>query len=688
MTEAATQNLLQREIAIEQQHVDRVYTRVKELHQRARSIAAEGQERAQLGKFIFSGLFERDVFVYQAARRVRDLDNAHEGLIFGRLDLDDGEVRYVGRLGLRDDDYEPLAIDWRAPAAAPFYRATPQDRQGVIRRRVIDCRRERVVRIDDDLLAPDDAPEDMAIVGDGALMASLSRARHGGMRDIVATIQAEQDVIVRAPADGAVLITGGPGTGKTAVALHRAAYLLYQDRRRFERGGVLIVGPSNAFIRFIDQVLPSLGESAATLQSVGDLVAGIEAERSDDSAAAVLKGSLRMLTVLRRAAKMPPPGAPTSVRLTYRGSVLQLNTEELETVRRRVLAQERRPNIARHLAVRTVLGAMWRKLLEPREISEAEFVEELTERGEVPDFVEEWWPVVDAPTALNWLADPERLQEAAERTLSADEVSVVANSLATEGFSPADVALIEELAQLLGRPRAAVQRPDEDEEDSDEESREPMPDDLIGARVPAYAHIVVDESQDVSPMQWRALSRRGRRASWTVVGDPLQSAWENAEASQAMETALRKSERSSYRLEINYRNPVEIFDLARSVIDAPESELPRAVRSTGHPPEQVKSTAQELGADVRAAAAGLLGEVDGDVGVIVPRPLRDDAKSWISELQADRVQLVDGLEAKGLEFDGVVVVEPSQIASEVEHGDHLLYVVYTRATQRLVTITT
>ncbi len=532
------------EIAIEQSHVDRVYARLLELHRDARALAEEGHGRATLGKHIYSALFERDALVYQAARRTQALDAAHEGLVFGRLDLDNREVRYVGRLGLRDEDYEPLAIDWRAPAAAPFYRATARDRQGVVRRRVIDCRRERVVGIDDDLLAPESAPPGMQVIGDGALMAALSRARTGAMRDIVATIQAEQDEIIRASPEGATLITGGPGTGKTAVALHRAAYLLYVDRRRFERGGVLIVGPSAAFMRFIERVLPSLGESAATLRSVGNLVDGLEAERYDEPHTAMVKGSLAMRPILSRAVAMQPPNAPAELRVTYRSIVLRVGTDELAAVRRRVLSRERRPNVSRVHAADILAGELWERLtadgMGPEELGEDEFRAELADRGVLADFVDAWWPVVDGPTALGWLSDPDRLAACAGRSLRPDEVTAVAASLqplaAGSGPSVADVTLIDELVPMLGRP-AETSTPDptrdaDAEWESVAESEAafgsgasvarslghfPDPDDA------EYAHIVVDEAQDLSPMQWRALGRRGRRASWTIVGDPLQS---------------------------------------------------------------------------------------------------------------------------------------------------------------------
>jgi DNA helicase IV len=275
------------EIAAEQVYLDRVYVRLDQLRITAAEVEKAGYSLARVGNF--GALVERDAMVYHAARRRRALESEHDGLVFGRLDLGpegvsgadaaavepavpDGEVRYIGRLGLRDEQYESMVVDWRAPAAAPFYRATPADRMGVVRRRSIRSTGEKVVSIEDDLLDPAAAPPSMAVVGDGALLANLSRATGRGMKDIVATIQREQDDAIRSPASGITVVRGGPGTGKTAVALHRAAYLLYADRNRYESGGVLVVGPSDVFVGYVSRVLPSLGEDTATLRSLGQLV--------------------------------------------------------------------------------------------------------------------------------------------------------------------------------------------------------------------------------------------------------------------------------------------------------------------------------------------------------------------------------------------------------------------------------
>ena len=316
----------------------------------AQKVARAGRSLYQSDRTSFvreedgTGLYERDVFAFQAARRLAVLAAEQEGLVFGRLDRTDGEVRYVGRIGVRDADYEPLVIDWRAPAAEPFYRATPSDPMEVIRRRVLHCRGDRVVGIEDDLLDGDNADHELVVIGEGALLAALTRARDHTMRDIVATIQAEQDEAIRAPYQGFTMISGGPGTGKTVVALHRAAYLLYSNRRRFESGGVLVVGPSRVFMTYIARVLPSLGEDSVTLRPIGAVasdVVRVSGDRVDDPQTAAIKGGLRMVKILRRLVHEPLPEVPLELRITVAGNVLVLTAGTLARIRSRVLAHHK-----------------------------------------------------------------------------------------------------------------------------------------------------------------------------------------------------------------------------------------------------------------------------------------------------------------------------------------------------------
>jgi hypothetical protein len=698
------------EIGQEQRHVDRVYERWAATRAQARSVEVEGNRRGRSGANP-GALYERDVLAYHAARRMSALDNAHEGLVFGRLDLRDGETRHVGRLGLRDEEYEPLVVDWRAPAAAPFYRATPEDPGGVVRRRVIRCSGPRVVGVEDDLLDAEAAPDGMPIVGEGALMASLSRSRDGTMHDIVATIQREQDLAIRAPATGVTVLSGGPGTGKTVVALHRAAYLLYSDRRRFEAGGVLVVGPSPVFVDYIERVLPALGENAATLRSLGGLVEDVDADRHDDAPTAAVKGSVRMLPVLERAVRDTPPGAPDRLRLVYRGEVLELQRDELARIRRTVLERGGRQgrhggnggngvrvNTVRRQAAEALLTALWAKAR--RRVSEGslperpDFDEDMRERSEFADFVTTWWPVVTPVEVLGWMRHRGRLARYANGLLAPAEMDLLAASWAGRGPSVEDVALLDELDHLLGTPPpppAHRNRPEDDEyrevttfaDRAAKARHRPEP----TGPYDQYAHVIVDEAQDVSPMQWRMLGRRGPHASWTVVGDPMQSSWgDSREAAQARDEALNTRVRHEFRLSTNYRNPAEIFAVAERVIrhELPDADLPRAVRSIGVEP--VHEVVSDLPGAVRSAVATLRSEVDGLLAVVTPMDRVSEVRGW---LPADeQVRVVGSLDSKGMEYDGVVIVEPGDIVGESPSGVATLYVALTRATQRLVTVAT
>lgn len=688
---AADSSVRQEEIATEQSHVDRVYRRLAVAEEQARLLAIEGHGRARLGHE--GGLVERDAMVYVAARRIQAIGREHDGLVFGRLDLVGGEVRYIGRLGVRDEEYEPLVLDWRAPAAAPFYRATAEHPMGVIRRRVIRCVGQQVVGVEDDLLDPAALPDGLPIVGDGALVAALSRARTDRMRDIVATIQHEQDSAIRAPGRGVTLITGGPGTGKTVVALHRAAYLLFSDRHRFEDGGVLIVGPSPVFMRYIERVLPSLGEHSATLRSIGDLVEGVRATRRDDPTSVAIKGSLRIRRVLSRALREGVPGAPEKFRILYRGELLQLGPAELAATRRLVLARGAPYNRCRSRADEELIGVLWQQVSDGAGIGLPEFSERIRDREEYQTFLRAWWPMLRPRTVLGWLADPDRLARCARGTLRREEVARLAEGWAAAGdeLSAHDVALLDELAALLGRPPQPPPPPSLAEltgvaELGTAADRELAARVQIRPRDDDYAHVVLDEAQDLSPMQWRMLGRRGRQASWTVVSDAAQSVWsDEVEAGQARDAAFGRQPRHAFHLSTNYRNSAEIFELAAAVIreSVPDADLPRAVRHTDHSPRQVRTA--DLPAALPAAAAELLAEVEGTVGVVVGRDRRAEVATLLAGLTGPRLQVVDDFEVKGLEYDGVLLVEPAEILAE-PRGVRALYVALTRATQRLTVL--
>ncbi|MBC7631934.1 MAG: AAA family ATPase [Flavobacterium sp.] len=680
-----------------QAFVDTVYERLDASAKVARSLVVEGMARGHVGNE--GGLVERDAMVYQASRRLSALNAAHDGLVFGRLNLRDGQSRYIGRIGVRDAEREILLIDWRAPAAAIFYQATAQEPAGVVRRRVLRCANDKVIGIEDDLLDGDNAPDDLVIVGEGALLASLSRARDSSMHSVVATIQKEQDEAIRAPSRGATTIGGGPGTGKTVVALHRAAYLLYTDRRRFESGGVLVVGPSTVFMNYIERVLPSLGETSVTLRSLGEVVDGLSAARHDEPVAAAAKGSSRMTAFLARAAAGPMPGSPTDFRYFYKDDVLRLGTPQLDHIRRNLLSGGKR-NRAYDKAPAAIVDALWRQVSGERALEKgrAEFVDTITTDDRFVDFVEDWWPPVE-PIDV-WRILPDVIESLARGAFSPVELAALKASWAAEEPSIEDVPLIDELRYVVGEvpadngddddaPKQLMSFERREREDRDDRfmSTQSIEDD-------GFAHVLVDEAQDLSPMQWRMLGRRGRYASWTIVGDEAQSSWPHPqESARARTLALEGKPEHAFRLSTNYRNSAEIYDLAAKVaaIAVPDPDLPDAVRRTGDSPVHHLVVLTSLARTVRESATEILSRVDGTVAIVVPTAQLLTRRAELADLlseHTDRLRLLDGLDTKGLEFDGVVVVEPDDITEESAAGWRTLYVVLTRATQLLITVGT
>jgi DNA helicase IV len=706
VTDQTSGDLESREIAHEQAVVDRVYEQLDKAARNAALLAKEGHDRGRLGHE--GGLVERDAMVYQSARRIASLDAAHEGLVFGRLDLADRDEapRYVGRIGLRDDEHESILIDWRAPAAAVFYQATPTEPRGVTRRRVLRCRGQRVVGVEDDLLDTE-AAGDLPVVGEGALLAQLSRARDRSMHSIVATIQAAQDKAIRAPAIGVVEITGGPGTGKTVVALHRAAYLLYTDRRRYERGGVLVVGPSGVFMRYIERVLPSLGETTVALRAIGEVVDGIEASRHDVPEVAAVKGSARMAELLRRAARQSVPGAPDELRYFYRDDVLRLSRRDLAQARRSLLGHGRRNAVSRTRAGTHLVELLWRQVRGERalERSRDDFAEAVLNDDRFLLFLREWWPPLHAAQVLGWLRDHELLSRVGEGVLSPDDVEVLSRAGAwgtdDHDLSVEDVALVDELRHLLGEP---PEEPDQVEDPLAHLVDANMPElttvsdrEFGGPRASrrtedeTVAHVLVDEAQDLTPMQWRMLGRRGRAATWTIVGDPAQSSWPFPdEAERAREEALGSKPRYRYHLDTNYRNSAEIYRFAAEYAARVglQIDLPTAVRSTGVEPTVLADTGDVAGTAFKEVDR-LLAELDGTVAVVTTGSRRAEVRDWFAgrpEVEGGdqaRLAVLTGIETKGLEFDGIVVVGPDEIEQESPTGRATLYVALTRATQQL-----
>ncbi|MEJ7832827.1 MAG: UvrD-helicase domain-containing protein [Nocardioides sp.] len=727
-----SEQLVEREIAHEQDFVDRVYRQLQDAGRAAQQLAREGHDRGRLGHE--GGLVERDAMVFQAAKRIAQLDAAHEGLVFGRLDLLpelDPQPRYVGRIGLRDANRDSMLIDWRAPAAAVFYQATAAEPHQVVRRRVLRCTGPSVVGVEDELLdatTQTGAETDLPIVGEGALMAQLSRARDRSMHSIVATIQAEQDRAIRAPGKGVVTIAGGPGTGKTVVALHRAAYLLYTDRRRYEGGGVLIVGPSGVFMRYIERVLPSLGETAIALRSLGEVIDGVRAGRRDEPAVAAVKGSARMAEVVRRTARQQAPGSPDDFRVFWYDNSIVLDRGVLGRLRRQLMSHGRRnrqvPRVASGL-----LDAMWRQVRSERgrDRGREAFDEDLLTNDAFLDFAVAWWPPLDSPTVLGWLREPELLARVAEGVLDSEEQRLLSKSWDDRApLSVEDVPLLDELRYTLGDvpartedqrddPLAAIEGAVDIQELMTAADREYAPSGRAwtppthSIEDDGFAHVLVDEAQDLTPMQWRMVGRRGRGASWTIVGDPAQSSWPvPAESAAARAAALEGKVQHGFHLSTNYRNSAEIYAHAAAYAERVglDADLPTAVRSTGVAPRVLAGVA-DVEAATREAVLEIAGQVAGTVGIVVPAARRSEVNAWlaswpelavdapaartaidssVSPSGEDRVVVLTGLDTKGLEFDGIVVVRPQEIEAESATGRATLYVVLTRATQLLTTV--
>jgi DNA helicase IV len=694
---------------------------------------------------------EREAFSVMYAQQLSQFNAAENGLCFGRLDFHDDERRYIGRIGIHDDSggYEQLLMDWRADAARPFYLATAASPAGVRRRRHIKTRGRTVLSVDDevlDLTAADPSKHE-GLTGESALLAALSASRTGRMRDIVETIQAEQDHIIRSDLAGVLVVQGGPGTGKTAVALHRAAYLLYTYRRQLTKRGVLVVGPNATFLRYIGQVLPSLGETSVLLSTVADLYPGISATGSEPPATAAIKGRLAMAGVVAAAVRdrQHVPGRPVEVvidnetlRLTPavcgRARERARRSRRPHNQARRVFARELTEALAQQLAARigaNVLGE--ENLLGGADLDDMR--RELRADPGVRGLIERLWPILTPQRLLAELfSSADRLAAAAPRFSKAERAALLRE--AGRDWTPADVPLLDEAAELLGEDdraaRAAAERRRQAQveyaggvldiisRDLDDDPEVLMAADLVDAsrlatrhedeeiltaaeraaadRTWAFGHVVVDEAQELSEMAWRTLMRRCPTRSMTMVGDVAQTS--SLAGAPSWANVLERYQGDRWRLAeltINYRAPAEIMAVAADVLAAidPTLELPHSVRDTGTMPWRLAAEPEELAdrlADAAGRAAAAPGE--GQLAVIVPADRLDELGKAViaavpdaavgehSDLERPVVVLTVA-QAKGLEFDTVLIGDPAGILAESPRGLNDLYVALTRATQRL-----
>ncbi|WP_227023037.1 HelD family protein [Actinomadura rubrobrunea] len=763
-------------VRAEQEFVSRAYARLDE--ERAAAEVALRSGPGEGGGSAFSARVERTVVAEERARRLARLNAVERGLCFGRVDHrpdadgGSGGTVYIGRIGLRDENREPLLIDWRAPAARPFYTATPGSPGTVARRRHLHLRGRTVVDVDDEVFDLDGLDQDdrSALVGEAALLAALRRGRTGRMADVVATIQEEQDQVIRSGLQGVLVVQGGPGTGKTVAALHRAAYLLYTYRDVLERRGVLVVGPNATFLRYIEQVLPGLGETDVVLATVGGLFPGVRATAVDKPEVAVVKGGLRMVAFVEAAVRDRQRVPDGDLEVESDGMVLRVGHDACRRARDRARSLRAPHNVQRRLFVHDMLEALARDRAEQFARMTDEPLEQMAREGDLPDWIQElmeenpdeplldetelrlakealWhepavraaidelWPELTPQRLLEDLyADREALRRVgAEAGLDEAECDLLERPPGAP-WTVSDVPLLDEAAERLGvddragraRARAAEAERAEEEryarevlqvagltevEGLDagllaERHRDDGPplttaERAAGDRTWTYGHVIVDEAQELSEMAWRTVMRKVPTRSLTVVGDIAQTGSPAGARSwgQMLDRYVSSGWREQ-RLLVNYRTPAAIMRVAEDVLAAvaPEQTAPRAVRDDGPPPVAVHVPAarlpDRLGALVRAeldevvdGAAGRLAVITSAARRAAVRAALPDAPAGATPEALDSPAVVLTCEeAKGLEFDAVIVVDPAGILAESPRGGQDLYVAITRATRRLTVV--
>jgi len=657
----------------EQEHINDSYAALE----RMRNNAVDIQNMGFMGVVYADGIVaDKELFAMRAQNRVIQLTDTSTPLCFGRLDHKTGERRYIGRRHVEADG-QILVTDWRARVATPFYRATVANAMGIALRRRFILNGRTLLDIFDENLAAPTRETATALIPDPFIV-QLGRQRTGEMQDIVATIQAEQDIIIRTPMDRCIIVQGGPGTGKTAVGLHRAAYLLYERRESARTDRFLIVGPNALFLSYISQVLPSLGETAAIQKTIskvgqGDFVISGE----DTGETARIKGDARMLRVLERAVRNHSvlPDEDLSMRTIF--GTTTIRREQAAAIVEEVTARPLPWNVARDSVNALLIKAAWddRGDYSNRFSGERlDFEKALAGQREYRAYLNKLWPRLDATSVLRKLYRNSRtLALAAEGILSPEEQKFLGRKQSTkaslETWTESDVPLLDELSSILsGKPRDS------------------------------YTHIVVDEAQDLSTLQLRMLARRSRNGSMTVLGDLAQAT--SAAAQRNWDDAARNlGVAENYEighLNIGYRLPSAILDFANRLLPtvAPTVQPSESVRQVGEAPEivPVPSSARV------ARAAGTVREnlsVWSSIALVAPPSLMDQAAesldgdvpfndSRLSLELSEAVTLTTASRAKGLEFDLVVILEPGLISAE--ESLRALYVALTRAVQQVVIV--
>jgi DNA helicase IV len=664
--------------------------------------------------------------------RLSQLEAVEPGLCFGRLDTTGGDRLYIGRIGLTDERHDSMLVDWRAPAAEPFYRATPAESLGIVRRRHLRTRARQVLDIEDDVFDVDEltAADRETLGGGGALLAALTESRTGRMRDIVATIQAEQDRVIRADSAGVLVVQGGPGTGKTAVALHRAAYLLYTKRERLARNGVLVVGPGSTFLRYIEQVLPSLGETGVVLSTLEGLLPGIKVAGTESVEIAQLKSDPRMVKVVAAAVAARQQVPSHSMTVEVEDLQITLEPPDLAAARARARRSRRRHNRARYLFAKNVLRTVMGRVAEidPELAKDRTAVRAVMQSDEFRAVIDRCWPRLTMAELVTELFTREGIAVAGRDVLSRRERELLVRDPGSP-WTAADVPLLDEAWSVLGDPEevlrvAAERRRLRLEKIYAQEAiaasgyQGQVDADALAERFGApgaggrtiterasgdpdweFGHLIVDEAQELSPMAWRMLVRRCPMRSMTIVGDTdqLAATWGTRRWADTLD-AVAPDRWEIRELTVNYRTPSEIMAVAADVLAAadPEAVPPSSVRDAGFPPQSHRVGYGEDRNDVviRTVTAARTSIGDGRLAVLTSGA---DYEPVLAALTArfgadvgtgaagldSAVAVLEIGDAKGLEFDAVVLVEPGSWLTEGERGLRDLYVALTRATQRL-----
>ena len=686
------------EIAAEQAHIERAHLLLDQARERAQKL--RGMVEVGRGGTT-QARYERDAIEGSVQNRLGQLQLGSASLIFGRIDLDSDDRFYIGRLAVSDERQEPVVVDWRAPVAEPFYRATGRDPMGLVRRRHFVSRGRELLDIEDELFDLDQLDE--GFQGHGALLAALDQNRDGQLRDIVATIQGEQDEIIRDPLKGMLIVQGGPGTGKTVVALHRAAYLLYTHRFPLEGQGVLVVGPNRLFLRYIEQVLPSLGEAGVYLTVLADLLKDlfddIRVTLPDKPRSAAVKGGERMVSVIGRAIKDRERALREDLTVGFGLTRLRITVNQSRQIVREARRRYRRHNAARGYVEKEFFAALAKSHNSEPDPDNVQY--RLRRDPRVLEALEWIWPVLTPAQLLRDLFGSEALLASAARN-DLDHEEWVAlyrqrgESLMDYRWSDADVPLLDEAYAGLG-PRLG----------RDRKARDP--------ELRTFGHIVVDETQDHTPMALRMISRRSLNGSMTLVGDIAQATAPGAAANwdQVLNYLPAGTKEPRVReLTLSYRIPAPNLELANKVLAlaAPDLATPKAVRSVGTPPRiiQIERESTSSVDDLVRRSVSLVEEESealggGSVAVIAPQSLIDDVDAALEARGIDygrattasrnvsgplhpKIALMPVQLVKGLELDGTVVIEPATILDEEPQGLRALFVALTRSTKRLAIV--